>query len=100
MREDIAEENVIDPLLSISITLHIGYGSPRQILHRDDNVHGIRHGGRFELSKVSQFGCLIAGTKTTRENGATMFVPGSYRWDDERRPSVDEVCFAGKPIFF
>jgi hypothetical protein len=100
-REDIDEDNVIDPLLSISITLHIGYGAPRQRLHRDDNVHGIRHGKNFELGKVSQFGCLIAGTKTTRENGATMFVPGSHLWDDERRVRTDEVCFAGKdPILF
>jgi ectoine hydroxylase-related dioxygenase (phytanoyl-CoA dioxygenase family) len=95
IREEAIEENVIDPLLSISITLHIGYGAPRQTLHRDDNVHGIKHGGKFDLKKVSQFGCLIAGTRTTRQNGATMFVPGSHKWDDVRRPRLDEVCFAG-----
>ncbi|KAF2653432.1 phytanoyl-CoA dioxygenase [Lophiostoma macrostomum CBS 122681] len=94
LREDAVEENVIDPLLSISITLHIGFGAPRQTLHRDDNVHGIRHGGAFDLKRVSQFGCLVAGTRTTRQNGATMFVPGSHRWDDARRPGLDGVCFA------
>ncbi|EXJ75772.1 uncharacterized protein A1O5_00279 [Cladophialophora psammophila CBS 110553] len=94
IREDIVEENVIDPLLSISITFYIGYGAPRQRLHRDDNVHGIRHGGKFDLKKASQFGCLIAGSRTTRQNGATMFVPGSHKWDDTRRPRTDEVCFA------
>ncbi|KAH7002445.1 hypothetical protein EDB80DRAFT_79266 [Ilyonectria destructans] len=94
IREDFVEENSIDPLLSISITLHIGYGAPRQRLHRDDNVHGIRHGDKFDLSKASQFACLIAGTKTTRQNGATMFIPGSHKWDDNRTPQLNEICFA------
>jgi ectoine hydroxylase-related dioxygenase (phytanoyl-CoA dioxygenase family) len=96
IREDFVEENVIDPLLSISTTLHIGYGAPRQRLHRDDNVHGISHGGPFNLNQQSQFGCLIAGSRTTQKNGATMFIPGSHKWDDERTPRLDEVCFAGK----
>jgi swainsonine biosynthesis dioxygenase SwnH1/2 len=96
VREEIREDNSIDPLLSISITLHIGHGAPRQRLHRDDNVHGIRHSAPFDLTKVSQFGCLIAATRTTQQNGATMFVPGSHLWDDSREPSTDEVCFAGK----
>ncbi|KAL1623129.1 hypothetical protein SLS54_004615 [Diplodia seriata] len=96
IREDVVEEYCVEPLLSISVTLHIGFGAPRQRLHRDDNVHGVRHGGgeAFELGKVSQFGCLIAGSRTTRENGATMFVPGSHRWDDRRVPRIEEVCFA------
>jgi ectoine hydroxylase-related dioxygenase (phytanoyl-CoA dioxygenase family) len=100
IREDIVERNCIDPLLSISITLNIGYGAPRQRLHRDDNIHGIRHKGEFDLKKSSQFACLIAATKTTRENGATMFVPGSHKWDDERRPQLEEVCFAGKSHWY
>jgi ectoine hydroxylase-related dioxygenase (phytanoyl-CoA dioxygenase family) len=95
-REDVTEENIIDPLLSISVTLYVGPGAPRQRLHRDDNIHGIRHDSEFKLNKASQIGCLIAGCKTTRENGATIFIPGSHRWDDKRRPRADEVCFAGK----
>ena len=96
IREQIVEENVIDSLLSISTTLHIGYGAPRQILHRDDNVHGIKHDRPFRLNEQGQFGCLIAGTRTTRQNGATMFIPGSHKWDDMRVPQLNEVCFAGK----
>jgi hypothetical protein len=95
IREDIVEDNIIDSLLSISLTFYIGYGAPRQRLHRDDNVHGIRHGGIFDLKKENQIGCLIAGSKTTRQNGATMFVPGSHKWDDKRVPQLDEICFAG-----
>ncbi|KAF4313638.1 hypothetical protein GTA08_BOTSDO01306 [Botryosphaeria dothidea] len=93
-REDYVEENTIDPLLSISITFHVGYGAPRQRLHRDDNVHGIRHDGKFDLRKASQFACLIAGSRTTRQNGATMFIPGSHKWDDSRQPQLNEICFA------
>jgi ectoine hydroxylase-related dioxygenase (phytanoyl-CoA dioxygenase family) len=96
IRENVVDENVIDPLLSIRITLHIGYGAPRQRLHRDDNVHGTKHDGPFHLKKQGQFGCLIAGSRTTRENGAIMFIPGSHKWDDRRVPHLDEVCFAGK----
>lgn len=85
----------IEPLLSISLSFQIGTGAPRQALHRDDAIHGIDHSVPFNLRKASQFACLIAGSQTTRENGATMFVPGSHRWDDSRQPRVDEICFAG-----
>lgn len=43
MRERFAEPNTIDPLLSLSVSMNIGYGAPRQLLHRDDGVHNIRH---------------------------------------------------------
>lgn len=96
IREDVIEENTIDPLLSISMTFHIGYGAPRQRLHRDDNIHGVKHAAAFDLKKAGQIGCLIAASKTTRENGATMFIPGSHLWDDSRAPRTDEICFAGE----
>ena len=97
IREDRVEDNTIDPLLSISLTFYIGPGAPRQTLHRDDTVHGIRHAGdgSFDLRKASQFACLVAASRTTRENGATMFIPGSHKWDDKRVPRLDEICFAG-----
>ncbi|KAH8433306.1 phytanoyl-CoA dioxygenase family protein [Aspergillus melleus] len=95
-REGHMEPNVIDPLLSLSVSMNIGYGAPRQLLHRDDNVHGIRHDrrGPWSFKQASQFGCLIAGCQVTRENGATMVIPGSHKWDDEKEASEDQVCFA------
>ncbi|KAH7007776.1 hypothetical protein EDB80DRAFT_459624 [Ilyonectria destructans] len=93
-REQFTDQYRIDPLLSISMCFRIGTGAPRQALHRDDAVHGINHNVPFDLKKSSQFACLIAGCRTTRENGATMFVPGSHKWDESRQPRVDEVCFA------
>lgn len=98
-RENFLEPNTIEPLLSVS--MGIGYGAPRQLLHRDDNVHGIRHSRHpldsqpWSFKQASQFGCLIAGCNITRELGATMFVPGSHKWGDDRVPRTDEVCFAG-----
>src|SRR6266498_2156656 len=31
-------------------------------------------------------GCVTALTKTTKENGATIVIPGSHKWDDDRPP--------------
>ncbi|KAL8743195.1 MAG: hypothetical protein Q9190_004430 [Brigantiaea leucoxantha] len=36
-------------------------------------------------------GILVAGVRTTRENGATLFVPGSHLWDHSRQPRPEEV---------
>ncbi|KAK8912959.1 hypothetical protein H634G_10254 [Metarhizium anisopliae BRIP 53293] len=85
----------IDPLLSVSLSFRIQYGAPRQRLHRDDGTHLIEHESKpYKLNNAAQFGCLIAGVETTQENGATMFIPGSHRWDDKREPRLDEVTFA------
>lgn len=95
--EDRTEEFTIGPLLNSSLTYHISYGGPRQRLHRDDMIHGIYHTGReYSLSDETMLGFMIAGSKTTRENGATMAIPRSHKWDHTRVPKTDEVCFAGK----
>lgn len=96
--EDRTEEFSIDPLLNSSLTYHISCGGPRQRLHRDDMIHGIYHSGdgKYSLSNETMLGFMIAGCKTTRENGATMAIPGSHKWDHTRVPKTDEVCFAGK----
>ncbi|QKX58566.1 uncharacterized protein TRUGW13939_05691 [Talaromyces rugulosus] len=92
--EDRTEEFAIDPILNSSLTYHISYGGPRQRLHRDDMIHGIYHHGEYSLSNETMVGFMIAGVKTTRENGATMAIPGSHKWDHTRVPKTDEVCFA------
>ena len=94
--EDRTEEFTIGPLLNSSLTYHISYGGPRQRLHRDDMIHGIYHSGEYSLSNETMLGFMIAGSKSTRENGATMAIPGSHKWDHARVPKTDEVCFAGK----
>ncbi|KAI1654730.1 hypothetical protein F4813DRAFT_370086 [Daldinia decipiens] len=92
--EDRTEEFTIGPLLNCSLTYHISHGGPRQRLHRDDMIHGIYHSGEYSLSNETQLGFMIAGCKTTRENGATMVIPGSHKWNHTRVPRTDEVCFA------
>ncbi|KND88286.1 Uncharacterized protein TOPH_07098 [Tolypocladium ophioglossoides CBS 100239] len=85
----------IDPLLSVSLSFRIRFGAARQRLHRDDGTHLIEHESKpYRLNNAAQFGCLIAGVETTQANGATMFIPGSHRWDDKREPRLDEVTFA------
>lgn len=86
----------IDPLLSVSLSFRIRYGAVRQRLHRDDGTHLVEHDSKpYRLNHAAQLGCLIAGVETTQANGATMFIPGSHRWDDKREPRLDEVTFAG-----
>lgn len=36
-------------------------------------------------------GCVTALTKTTKENGATIAIPGSHLWGPERRPLNEEA---------
>jgi ectoine hydroxylase-related dioxygenase (phytanoyl-CoA dioxygenase family) len=36
-------------------------------------------------------GCIAAMTKITYENGATMVIPKSHVWGDERAPEVYEA---------
>ncbi|KAL8960885.1 MAG: hypothetical protein Q9183_005389, partial [Haloplaca sp. 2 TL-2023] len=85
----------IDPLLSVSLSFRMQYGAVRQRLHRDDGTHLIEHESKpYRLNNAAQLGCLIAGVQTTQANGATMFIPGSHRWDDKREPRLDEVTFA------
>lgn len=95
--EDLVKEESIDPLLSASMSFNIGPGAPRQRLHRDDHIFGMKHdrSNGYDLKKESMFAVLVAGCHTKRETGATMFIPGSHKWDDERAPKLEEICFAG-----
>lgn len=99
-QEEVSYEYHVNPLLSISLSFRIGSGAPRQRLHRDDSIHLIDHDLPYKLEKSSQFACLIAACQTKRENGATMFVPGSHRWDSKRIPTIEEVTYAGMSFSF
>jgi ectoine hydroxylase-related dioxygenase (phytanoyl-CoA dioxygenase family) len=37
-------------------------------------------------------GCVTALTKTTKENGATIVIPGSHLWDSERQLYDEEAA--------
>lgn len=55
-------------------------GAPAQEFHRDDSNYPMPS-PRCEMLIVTMW----ALTDFTRENGATMVVPGSHRWDDSKR---------------
>jgi ectoine hydroxylase-related dioxygenase (phytanoyl-CoA dioxygenase family) len=86
-----------EPLLSSFFTSRVGPGGKRQGLHRDDQDHHMTHTGKDPKETTMLF-CGVALSKTTRENGATEVVPGSWAWDDQRKPEVSEVTYAEMDI--
>jgi ectoine hydroxylase-related dioxygenase (phytanoyl-CoA dioxygenase family) len=84
----------ISPRLSLSVCFDMRPGAKQQPLHRDEDVWGTRHDQPFRKEDIRQIGVLIAGTKVTKENGATLVIPGSHKWDDERLPLEEEAAYA------
>lgn len=82
------EPEDVTPVLHVSVTemIRIWPGQLAQGLHRDDLLWHRTHPGPDCLMSI-----LTAGTRFTRENGATMVIPGSHRWDDQRVPRVEEA---------
>jgi ectoine hydroxylase-related dioxygenase (phytanoyl-CoA dioxygenase family) len=72
--------------VSSIIAIHPGEGA--QPLHRDDGVWQWRHPDGYRQARVQ---IMVAVTDFTAENGGTMVVPGSHKWDDDRGPKVDEA---------
>lgn len=75
------------PILSLAGAAQIFPGEKAQILHRDDMNWHPHHPADTEVS-VQVFQAM---TNFTAANGATMIIPGSHRWDDERKPRVEEA---------
>jgi swainsonine biosynthesis dioxygenase SwnH1/2 len=84
----------IPPRLSLSVAFDMRPGARQQPLHRDEDVWGTTHERPFDRKDIRQIGILIAGTKSVRENGATLVIPGSHKWDDERVPNENEAACA------
>lgn len=93
------EELVVDPLLSIGVGFFVGHGSPRQGLHRDDMIFSSKHSPDMKLNEVDGFSCFIADSRITRENGGTLVIPGSHKWEHDRGGRSDEVSFLGKSTY-
>lgn len=72
--------------VSAGQAIYIGPGQKAQPLHRDDMVHHRRHPG-----PESQVQTLYAGTDYHFANGATLVIPGSHKWDDDRKPDPAEA---------
>ena len=77
--------------LNLAHVINRGGGSEAQIFHRDEDVWIHMPAERPELEVAS----MIALVDFTRDNGATMVVPGSHRWEDrQRQPEPDEIAHA------
>ncbi len=72
----------------------VGPGEPAQFLHRDEANWPHFSWPGFELT-VS---CMFALNDFTEENGATLVVPGSHRWETaERQAQLHEIARAVMP---
>lgn len=76
--------------LNLAHVLDRGPGAEAQVLHRDELVWVHFPKPHPELQVAS----MIALVDFTKENGATMIVPGSHRWDPDRRAGEDEIAYA------
>ncbi|KAF3046360.1 hypothetical protein E8E12_005095 [Didymella heteroderae] len=77
------------PIVSSTVGFRINPGGKQQVLHRDDNDY---HPHDAQLPVM--IGCVTALTKTTKENGATIVIPGSHLWAQDRRPLEEEAVAA------
>ena len=76
-----------DYQLHFTSAISIGPNETPQILHRDRGVWG----GYVPRSIETQFSTIWAITDFTEENGATLVVPGSHKWDKNRIPVDEEI---------
>jgi hypothetical protein len=90
-----------DIRIGVTQAIQIGPGQGAQPLHRDDTAFLWRHptGGREGRVQI-----ICAVSDFTAENGGTLVIPGSHRWDDDRKPERSEaiptVMKAGSALIF
>ncbi|KAK5462462.1 hypothetical protein LTS15_002174 [Exophiala xenobiotica] len=89
------EVSVSAPQLNNTIVFSINPGARDQALHRDDAIHHIYHPAvaKHELGRDAGIGFFVAGSKTTKRNGATRFIPGSHLWDYAAGPPQESQTF-------
>jgi ectoine hydroxylase-related dioxygenase (phytanoyl-CoA dioxygenase family) len=74
---------------SAPVALQIGPGEKAQVLHRDEDIYPLPR--PHPAVVVNSMWALCDFTEA---NGATRLVPGSHRWDPERRPGERDVVHA------
>ncbi len=87
-------------LLSMLQVINITPGEDAQLLHPDDSFYPVPR-PRPALGAAT----IWAIDEFTEQNGATVVLPGSHRWDDTRRPTQDDerrtaVMPPGSCVFF
>ena len=72
--------------LNLTQAIQIGPGEPQQLIHSDDLMFSFEHPGREAM-----INCMWAVDDFTKENGATLLVPGSHKWPRDRAPEAHEI---------
>jgi len=74
------------PIISSTVGFRVTPGGKQQRLHRDDSDYHAR-----SCDVPVMLGCVTALTKTTKDNGATIIIPGSHLWEKDRCPHNEEA---------
>ncbi|KAK7890806.1 hypothetical protein LTR67_008017 [Exophiala xenobiotica] len=94
------EVSISPPQVNNTIVFSVRPGdSFDQPLHRDDDIH---YANRLRVDKYPEppnsreygIGFFVAGTKTTRANGATRFIPGSHLEATTQPPDEKDAVYA------
>lgn len=80
-------------ILNVSAALEIGPGARDQILHREENLFPYWEPPRPNLILATMW----AMSDFTADNGGTQLVPGSHRWEGDRKAEPAEVVRAEMP---
>ncbi len=79
--------------LHVSAALEVGPGARTQLLHREHDSFNFFPDPKPNLIVASMW----AITDFRTENGATLLVPGSHQWPQEREPEPEEIIAAEMP---
>uniref|UniRef100_A0A8H7K9U3 Phytanoyl-CoA dioxygenase n=1 Tax=Bionectria ochroleuca TaxID=29856 RepID=A0A8H7K9U3_BIOOC len=80
-------------MLATTAGLRLEPGAKPQPLHRDEIKFQSNPDPNNPLF-TPMIGCLIAGSRCTKKNGATLVIPGSHLWPSNRFPKIEEVTYA------
>ncbi|MEM9563326.1 MAG: phytanoyl-CoA dioxygenase family protein [Actinomycetota bacterium] len=76
--------------LNVTAALEVGPGARDQVLHREEDLYPY-----FPLPRPNLIlATMWAMSDFTADNGGTQLVPGSHRWDADRRAMPDEIVRA------
>ena len=92
LADAVLQPNCVRYQLNYSGIMHLLPGANAQELHRDGDLYPFRH-----PCPPMMMPTMWALTDFTADNGATMVVPGSHRWDQDRDPTADEIISAVMP---
>ena len=79
--------------LHVTAALEVGPGSRKQILHREDGSFGYFPRPHDNLIVATMW----AVSDFRADNGGTLLVPGSHRWEEDRVAKEDEIVTAEMP---